>query len=165
MATRTFGANLREARTRAGLTQDALAKRLGFKRTTPISIWERSHDLPKPATITRLAAALHCSTAVLLRDVETPYDVLRGTTSPPVLTHEQGVLTADDVRWLELGRALVQAGKALHRSFVTLIEETLRTQPNGANEGSRAGADDGRIRRSRARTPRERSGAKRTRRA
>jgi transcriptional regulator with XRE-family HTH domain len=81
----TFGTNLREARIRAGLTQDALAERLHFKRQTPLSIWERDRKLPGPKTIEKLAHAIGCSTAELMAGVTSPYDLLRapGTSAPP----------------------------------------------------------------------------------
>lgn len=51
--------------------------RLGLKRQAPISLWETGDTLPKPESIVRMAAALHCRAADLLEGVETPYDRLR----------------------------------------------------------------------------------------
>lgn len=86
---RTFGENLRRARVRAGLTQEALTARLGLKRQAPISLWESRSTLPKPETIVRLARAVGCKPRDLLEGVETPYDRLRAGKS---------LLATDDVR-------------------------------------------------------------------
>jgi transcriptional regulator with XRE-family HTH domain len=75
-----FGQNLRALRERAKLTQDGLAARLGFKKPTPISLWETGTTVPQPRTIEKLAAALECKPADLLVGVVTPYDTLRGST-------------------------------------------------------------------------------------
>lgn len=74
---RTFGDNLRCERLRLGLSQEALQRRLKLKRQNGISRWELSGILPEPATVVRIAKALGVSPAVLLDDVETPYDRLR----------------------------------------------------------------------------------------
>lgn len=146
MQTRRFGQNLRELRTAAGLTQEDLAQRLGFKRTSPISIWERSLGTPTPDNVVKIARAIGCQTAELLRGVQTPYDALRGhafvahPTADPKLTDE-------DRRWLALGR---RAGRTLRRSFSELIEATLRAFPNGVadlgDDATPTAAVDGRYR-------------------
>src|SRR4030095_5518490 len=104
-----FGGNLREARRAAGLTQEQLAKRLRFKRTTPISLWERSGRLPAPHTVVKLAAALGCAPADLLKNVVTPYDALRGQSAPPDLgaaLERPTKLGALQVRLLALAAAM-----------------------------------------------------------
>lgn len=74
----SFGANLRAAREAAKLTQQDVATKLGFSRTTGISLWERSEHLPEADTIIKLAAAIGCTPATLMAGVVTPYDRLRG---------------------------------------------------------------------------------------
>jgi transcriptional regulator with XRE-family HTH domain len=132
-APRTFGKNLREAREKAKLTQDALAKRLGFKRQTPISIWERQDRLPHAATVEKIARALGCSPARLLRGVVTPYDKLRAATTPG--TGGPTLLSADDERWLALGRRLDASSR---RSLESFLELTLQAQGSAPDAG-RAG--------------------------
>jgi transcriptional regulator with XRE-family HTH domain len=88
----TFGQNLRRLRLRAGLTQEALGDRLGHKRTTLISIWERTEKIPSPALITRIAKALGSTPADLLEHVETAYDRLRGD----VMSAAPGAPVTDD---------------------------------------------------------------------
>src|SRR5262245_49891347 len=93
----SFAFNLRQARERLKLTQEALAHRLGFKRTTPISQWERDENLiPEPRTIERLAAALEMSPAQLLDGVVTPLERLRGSTAVVALAdvEARGALSA-----------------------------------------------------------------------
>jgi transcriptional regulator with XRE-family HTH domain len=75
-----FGLNLRALRERAGLTQEALARRMQQKKPAPISIWETGDSIPSPKTIEKLAKALDCTTMDLLIGVITPYDALRGST-------------------------------------------------------------------------------------
>jgi transcriptional regulator with XRE-family HTH domain len=75
-----FGLNLRALRERAGLTQEALARRMQQKKPAPISLWETGESIPSPKTIERLAKALDCTTMDLLVGVITPYDALRGST-------------------------------------------------------------------------------------
>ena len=74
---RTFGENLRRFRLRRGYTQAELAHLIGLRRPAPVSLWETGTGLPRPETIIRMAAALECTPAELLLDVETPYDRLR----------------------------------------------------------------------------------------
>ena len=100
----TFGQNLRRLRQHAGLTQEALGTRISHKRTTLISIWERTEKIPSPALITRLAKALGCSPADLLENVVTAYDRLRGSVTPGAGNGEP--LTDDERAWLVLLRQL-----------------------------------------------------------
>jgi transcriptional regulator with XRE-family HTH domain len=117
-----FGAALRQARLDAGLTQEDLAERLGMRRPTPISSWERSAHVPEPGTIKRLADAIGCPPAKLLRGVVTPYDELREYTASPA-ADSNGALTDDDREWLALGRA---AGAPLRRSLAAMLIEVIR---------------------------------------
>ena len=79
---RSFGDNLRAARVAAGLTPTQLAKRCGFARQTPISLWEvKPGHLPEPRTILKLAKVLGTTPAALLDGVVTPNDLLRGDDS------------------------------------------------------------------------------------
>lgn len=61
-----FGARLRELRHAAGLTQDALAERAGLPHTH-VSAMERGIKLPNLLTLLRLAVALDCKVAKLVR--------------------------------------------------------------------------------------------------
>lgn len=61
-----FGKRLRQLRHAAGLTQDALAERAGLPHTH-ISAMERGIKLPNLLTLLRLAVALDCKVAKLVR--------------------------------------------------------------------------------------------------
>lgn len=61
-----FGQRLRELRHAAGFTQDALAERAGLPHTH-ISAMERGIKLPNLLTLLRLAVALECKVAKLVR--------------------------------------------------------------------------------------------------
>lgn len=61
-----FGANLRWARERAGLSQEALANEAGVDRAA-VSVFERGRRNPNLRTILRLARALELPPGVLLR--------------------------------------------------------------------------------------------------
>lgn len=82
LAVASFGENLGRIRREKGLTQDEVARRLGYVNQSQISAWERSKErLPAPETVARVAAAVGCTTADLLEGVETPYDRLRASPS------------------------------------------------------------------------------------
>lgn len=86
--------NFRTLRLAKGLSQETVARRLGLTRQGNLAKLEKSAKIPKPATITRHARALECSTADLLHDVVTDkYDVLRGGSDlvrhGQVLHHEE----------------------------------------------------------------------------
>jgi len=61
-----FGERLRELRHASGLTQEALADRAGLPHTH-ISAMERGIKLPNLLTLLRLAVALDCKVAKLVR--------------------------------------------------------------------------------------------------
>ena len=61
-----FGTHLRELRHASGLTQEALAERAGLPHTH-ISAMERGIKLPNLLTLLRLAVALDCKVAKLVR--------------------------------------------------------------------------------------------------
>jgi transcriptional regulator with XRE-family HTH domain len=63
-----FGANLRWARERAALSQEALANEAGVDRAA-VSVFERGRRNPNLRTILRLARALELPPAVLLRGI------------------------------------------------------------------------------------------------
>jgi transcriptional regulator with XRE-family HTH domain len=61
-----FGMRLRELRHAAGLTQETLAERAGMPHTH-VSAMERGIKLPNLLTLLRLAVALDCKVAKLVR--------------------------------------------------------------------------------------------------
>jgi transcriptional regulator with XRE-family HTH domain len=63
-----FGTNLRWARERAGLSQEALANEAGVDRAA-VSVFERGRRNPNLRTILRLARALELPPGVLLRGI------------------------------------------------------------------------------------------------
>lgn len=63
-----FGANLRWARERSALSQEALANEAGVDRAA-VSVFERGRRNPNLRTVLRLARALELPPAVLLRGV------------------------------------------------------------------------------------------------
>lgn len=141
----SFAFNLRRAREARELTQEQLAALLKFKRTTPLSLWERNPDhIPQPDTIKRLAKALRMSPAELMHDVITPYDVLRGETRVASRRDVQrmtgggaAALSADELRWVRNYRLL---DGDVAKKFTALIEEHLRLV------GKRSVPPDGRVR-------------------
>ena len=54
-------AKIRPMRVAAGLTQEELAKKLGYATNTVISMWEAGERNPPAEKIPDLAAALHCT--------------------------------------------------------------------------------------------------------
>lgn len=62
----TFAKNLRKARERAGLSQEALGERCGLHRTE-ISFLERAQREPRLSTIVKLAKALGVKPSDLLK--------------------------------------------------------------------------------------------------
>jgi transcriptional regulator with XRE-family HTH domain len=63
-----FAANLRQARTTAGISQEELADRCGLHRTE-ISLLERAGREPRLSTIVRLAGALGIAPATLCEGI------------------------------------------------------------------------------------------------
>jgi transcriptional regulator with XRE-family HTH domain len=63
-----FGANLRWARQRAGLSQEALANEASVDRAA-VSVFERGRRNPNLRTVLRLARALELPPGVLLRGI------------------------------------------------------------------------------------------------
>ncbi len=117
MEIRSFGDNLREARARMGLTQEALARRLGLKNTNTVSQWERSPDPPRSPTIVKLATALQTTPVDLLQGVVHP--LVRQALGQPV--PPQPAVT--DEMWMEFGHALEDFGARtlVYRSVITTI--------------------------------------------
>ncbi|MGH3849667.1 MAG: helix-turn-helix domain-containing protein [Pseudonocardiaceae bacterium] len=66
-----FAINLRERRTAAGLSQEALGKVSGM-HFTEISRLERAQRDPRLGTIVKLAHALNTTSSELLTGVDTP---------------------------------------------------------------------------------------------
>ena len=103
-----FGQNLRKVREKAGLTQEALASKLGMAKPAPISIWERGSQVPTPRTILRLAAALGCEPADLMAGVVTPTDALRRSIEEApdadALVDDGSLSAAEKTAWLEAVR-------------------------------------------------------------
>jgi transcriptional regulator with XRE-family HTH domain len=67
-ARRRFAANLRDARARAGLSQERLSSLARLHRTE-ISLLERGERDPRLSTIVRLARALDCTPRSLLDEI------------------------------------------------------------------------------------------------
>jgi transcriptional regulator with XRE-family HTH domain len=64
-----FAGNVRDARVRAGLSQERLAFLARLHRTE-ISLLERGERDPRLSTIVRLARALGCTPSSLLEEIE-----------------------------------------------------------------------------------------------
>lgn len=82
-----FGENLRGARIAAGLTQEALAQRLGVVKQT-IGNYERGEREPDLATLRTIAAALGVTLANLLDDSPTTQPIKGGITMNPITLNE-----------------------------------------------------------------------------
>ena len=68
----TFGEKLQALRTRAGLSQDALAEALGVSRQT-VSKWERDEAMPETEKLVRISRQFGVSTdCLLLEEAEMP---------------------------------------------------------------------------------------------
>jgi transcriptional regulator with XRE-family HTH domain len=63
-----FAANLRRARTKAGVSQEELARRCDLHRTE-VSLLERAGREPRLGTITKLAGSLGTTAAVLCEGI------------------------------------------------------------------------------------------------
>jgi transcriptional regulator with XRE-family HTH domain len=107
-----FSRNLKALRRRKGVTQEELQRRLGLKRQSQVSIFERSGRLPKPETIKKIAAALESEPWQLMVGVLTPYDELRmsGTGEIPQLWRAWVRLIESEDRNLVLSLAEELAG-------------------------------------------------------
>lgn len=103
----SFGENVRAIRERHGLTQEQVAERLGLKRPTPVSLLEgyRGARVPRPATITKVAAALNVEPWELLEGVETDIDRLRNRRD--LLRHSDRVESPDEEKLAEVRRSQV----------------------------------------------------------
>jgi transcriptional regulator with XRE-family HTH domain len=66
-ARQQFATNLRQARGRLGLSQEALGERCGLHRTE-ISLLERAGRDPRLSTIVKLARALDLTPSALLKN-------------------------------------------------------------------------------------------------
>lgn len=74
----SFGENLKREREARGLTQDEVAKRMGYTNNSQVAAWERSPNrLPDPENVRKAAEAIGCEPRLLLLGVETDYDRLR----------------------------------------------------------------------------------------
>lgn len=82
MAGRTIGENVRAIRQRRGLTQQALADRLGMRQPQLNGIEHGRYGLVQTATLLRLATALACSVDDLLAGVNAAYDEARPRPAP-----------------------------------------------------------------------------------
>lgn len=69
-----MGSLIKKARQHAGLTQAALAKRLGYRSPQFVSNWERSESLPPIQTLPKIAKVTRTRygdfTGILKRDFE-----------------------------------------------------------------------------------------------
>lgn len=114
--------NFRDLREAKGLSQEAVAQRLGITRQGNLSVREkRDQRVPKPQTIRRHAKALGCKPADLLRGVITEYDAMRGDLSSHAAI---GVSDPhpDSARVLELKAKLEEL-----EAFIVRIEHTARS--------------------------------------
>ena len=128
---KSFGENLKEARQRAGITQEVLADRLGFKGTTAISLWERiDAPVPEPKTIRKLAEAIGCGPAELLDGVVTPYDELRGATNSVATAGQR--LTPEQRRLLAAWDRLPASLRRAHLALLEVQGERLQGGSGGS---------------------------------
>ncbi|HVR05730.1 MAG TPA: helix-turn-helix transcriptional regulator [Solirubrobacteraceae bacterium] len=127
---RAFGRNLREVRTRAGLTQAQLSEAAPLDRAaiSRLECGERSPDMP---TLLRVCAALGTTPAELLRGVGRG----SGRAAPPASTRslEPQALFGANLRWARQRAAISQERLALDakvdRAAISVYENGVR-QPN-----------------------------------
>lgn len=72
-----FGERLARCRTAAKLSQETVAARMGKKRQGNLSTMENRIHPPPATMVVRLAKAIGCAPADLLKEVETNYDRIR----------------------------------------------------------------------------------------
>jgi transcriptional regulator with XRE-family HTH domain len=77
-----FAANLRRVRTKAGVSQEELARRCDLHRTE-VSLLERAGREPRLGTITKLAGSLGTTTEVLCEGITWSAEKSRYEVSPP----------------------------------------------------------------------------------
>jgi transcriptional regulator with XRE-family HTH domain len=71
-----FAANLRSMRTKAGVSQEELARRCGLHRTE-VSLLERAGREPRLGTIIKLASSLETTTEVLCAGIKWSVETAR----------------------------------------------------------------------------------------
>ena len=94
-----FGKNVRYLRKRAGISQDDLADRLGYKSPTTIQKWEVDGNMPPIGIVQKVADFFHVGITELLND-----DIDLGE-------KEKHSLTVDEERVLSLYRSLPDDAK------------------------------------------------------
>ena len=127
---RAFGRNLRETRTRAGLTQAQLSEAAPLDRAaiSRLECGERSPDMP---TLLRVCTALRTTPAELLRGVGRG----NGRAAPPASTRglEPQALFGANLRWARQRAGISQERLALDakvdRAAISVYENGVR-QPN-----------------------------------
>jgi len=77
-----FAANLRRARTKAGISQEELARRCDLHRTE-VSLLERAGREPRLGTITKLAGSLGTTAAVLCEGISWSVEKAEYVVKPP----------------------------------------------------------------------------------
>jgi transcriptional regulator with XRE-family HTH domain len=77
-----FAANLRRARSKAGVSQEELARRCNLHRTE-VSLLERAGREPRLGTIAKLAGSLGTTTAVLCEGVGWSVEKSQFVVKPP----------------------------------------------------------------------------------
>lgn len=84
----TFGEKLLALRQRAGMSQDALAERLGVSRQA-VSKWERDEAVPETDKVIRIAQLFSVSTDyLLLNEREQPWQTYQQPTYQPVQSRD-----------------------------------------------------------------------------
>lgn len=109
----TFGENLKRIRKEKGLTQQEVAAGMGVSSVF-ISYYEKDTRKPKPETIRRFAAALHCSIDDLLKDTSLDELGLYTDYSYPLgvnVIRYKDDLREDEIKLLDIFRQLNDKGK------------------------------------------------------
>lgn len=125
---RSFGKHLKDLRAAKGLTQEALAQRLGHRRPSVVLSWEKARRQPRPDSRKRLADALGYEVSVF----------------DPVF------LTPDEEQVLAL-LATAPPGANLVGDFAALIEQVRRDEKMQSEPHDDAAATQARRKGSRGR--------------
>lgn len=109
----TTGEKIAVQRRRAGLSQEALAERLGISRQA-ISRWETNESLPDTERIIQLSRIFEVSTDYLLLDKPTEASTTNSEpTAAPTESASLSLLETTVIRWFRLGGLCLTGGGAV----------------------------------------------------
>ena len=128
----TLGKRLRSVREQAGISQSALAERLGFSKAAVISRFERGERLPSVDILIKLAELYHIDLHWLLTGQPSPgVEIIKNTLKPFVLAHLNEVLM--NMQGLEAERMSLASKQAAGETHIVRLEE-IREETAGLHQ-------------------------------